>query len=89
MKKKKNKFKAIDFFCGAGGMTAGFRKARINVIAGIDIDKECKKTYEKNNKGSSFICTNINLNCIIFISQLIFAISFRFIWNTNQLCLAF
>lgn len=59
MKKKKNKFKAIDFFCGAGGMTAGFRKAGINVIAGIDIDKECKKTYEKNNKGSSFICTNI------------------------------
>lgn len=59
MKETKNKFKAIDFFCGAGGMTAGFRKAGINVIAGIDIDKECKKTYEKNNKGSSFICTDI------------------------------
>lgn len=59
MEKKKNKFKAIDFFCGAGGMTTGFRKAGINVIAGIDIDKECKETYERNNKGSKFICTDI------------------------------
>lgn len=32
-------FKAIDFFCGGGGMTCGLRQAGINVIAGVDFDK--------------------------------------------------
>ncbi|UOQ99858.1 DNA cytosine methyltransferase [Hymenobacter sp. 5317J-9] len=53
------KHKAIDFFCGAGGMTNGFRKAGIDVIAGIDFDPECKKTYETNNIGSQFILADI------------------------------
>lgn len=51
--------KAIDFFCSIGGMTYGFRKAKINVIAGIDIDPSCKTTYEYNNPGSKFILANI------------------------------
>ena len=55
MKKNKNKFKAIDFFCGGGGMTYGLRQAGIDVIAGVDIDKEAKDTYEFNNRGSAFI----------------------------------
>lgn len=32
-------FKAIDFFCGGGGMTCGLRQAGINVIAGVDFYK--------------------------------------------------
>lgn len=32
-------FKAIDFFCGGGGMTCGLRQAGIDVIAGVDFDK--------------------------------------------------
>ena len=32
-------FRAIDFFCGGGGMTCGLRQAGINVIAGVDFDK--------------------------------------------------
>jgi DNA (cytosine-5)-methyltransferase 1 len=55
-----NKLKAIDFFCGAGGVTFGFRKAGIKVLAGIDIDLNCKKTYEKNNKGTKFIHKDIS-----------------------------
>lgn len=50
-----HKFKAIDFFCGGGGMTCGLRQAGINVIAGVDIDGEAKETYEYNNKGTIFI----------------------------------
>ncbi len=46
----KNRLKAIDFFCGAGGVTCGFKEAGIEVIAGIDIDSRCKETYEKNNR---------------------------------------
>lgn len=30
-------FKAIDFFCGGGGMTCGLRQAGIDVIAGVEI----------------------------------------------------
>lgn len=51
--------RAIDFFCGGGGMTNGLRQAGINVIAGVDFDKEAKDTYEYNNPGSVFINTDI------------------------------
>jgi len=51
--------KAIDFFCSGGGMTYGMRMAGINVIAGIDIDKEVRKTYEVNNPESKFIHKDI------------------------------
>ena len=54
-----NQYKAIDFFCGGGGMTYGLRQAGINVIAGIDFDIDAKKTYEFNNPGSIFIHTDI------------------------------
>lgn len=53
------KYKAIDFFCGGGGMTCGLRQAGINVIAGVDFDQDAKETYEYNNPGSVFIQTNI------------------------------
>jgi DNA (cytosine-5)-methyltransferase 1 len=53
------KYKAIDFFCGGGGMTCGLRQAGINVIAGVDFDKDAKETYEVNNPGSKFILSDI------------------------------
>jgi len=56
---KKNRLKAVDFFCCAGGVTCGFRKAGIKVLGGIDIDGDYKETYEKNNKGSVFIQADI------------------------------
>jgi DNA (cytosine-5)-methyltransferase 1 len=43
------KIKAIDLFCGAGGVTRGLLDAGIDVIAGFDIDKSLQKVYEKNN----------------------------------------
>ncbi|WP_442847437.1 DNA cytosine methyltransferase [Leeuwenhoekiella sp. H156] len=46
---KKNRLKAVDFFCSAGGVTCGFKQAGIEVLGGIDIDKNCKETYEINN----------------------------------------
>lgn len=65
------KLKAVDFFCGAGGVTCGFRQAGIEVIAGIDIDKTCRDTYEKNNKGAKFIEADIsNLTFTDLQSQL-------------------
>jgi DNA (cytosine-5)-methyltransferase 1 len=39
---------AVDFFCGAGGMTNGLIKAGIHVIAGIDNELLCRSTYLQN-----------------------------------------
>lgn len=61
--------KAIDFFCGGGGMTCGLRQAGISVIAGIDIDAEAKSTYEFNNEGSKFVNEDIKRLPIDFFSK--------------------
>ena len=52
--------KAVDFFCGAGGVTCGFTEAGIRVLGGIDIDIACKDTYEKNNSGTIFLNKDIS-----------------------------
>ena len=51
--------KAIDFFCGAGGLSCGFKKAGIKILGGIDIDSSFKETYESNIK-SKFLQSNIS-----------------------------
>ena len=50
---------AIDFFCGAGGLTRGFLDAGINVVMGIDANEECRKTYEANNLPAKFLHADI------------------------------
>ena len=46
-------FLAIDFFSGAGGTTRGLIDAGGYVIAGIDNDGRCEKTYTENNKNTA------------------------------------
>ena len=41
--------KAVDLFCGVGGLTYGLQKAGIPVVAGIDIDDSCEYAYAHNN----------------------------------------
>lgn len=50
---------AIDLFCGIGGLTHGFKKAGLNVVAGYDIDHACKWAYEKNNGHAKFHAVDI------------------------------
>lgn len=59
-RKSGSSLKAIDFFCGAGGMTKGMNGAEIKVLAGIDNDASCRQTYEVNNPSSKFIKNDIN-----------------------------
>lgn len=47
------RFIALDFFCGAGGTTRGLIDAGGYVIAGIDKDTRCEKTYVENNINES------------------------------------
>ena len=51
--------KAIDFFCGAGGLTRGLLNTGINVLAGVDIDERLRETYTHNNGPSVFISEDI------------------------------
>ena len=41
--------KAVDLFCGAGGLTHGLNISGINVAAGYDIEPSCAFAYESNN----------------------------------------
>lgn len=50
----KSHFAVVDLFCGVGGLTQGFVKAKFDVRAGLDFDASCKYSYEKNNS-TSFI----------------------------------
>lgn len=50
--------KAVDLFCGIGGLTYGLRQVGINVVAGIDLDESCAFAYSYNNS-SSFIKRDI------------------------------
>lgn len=58
-KEKMNQVKAVDFFCGGGGMSYGMKMAGVKVIAGIDNEEKCRKTYEANVKGAKFICEDV------------------------------
>ena len=44
--------KAVDLFCGVGGLTHGLVREGIDVMAGIDIDPACRYPYEENNSAS-------------------------------------
>lgn len=52
--------KAIDFFCGAGGMSYGLQEAGIVVLAGIDNSLDCRKTYLANIAGAKYIKHDIS-----------------------------
>jgi len=49
----------IDLFCGVGGLTHGLIKGGLQVVAGIDIDPQCRFAYETNNN-SMFIEKDVN-----------------------------
>ena len=51
--------RAVDFFCGAGGLTRGLLDAGIKVVVGIDSDEQCRRTYESNNEGVQFLRKDI------------------------------
>lgn len=51
---RRRRLVALDFFCGAGGLTRGLLDARIRVLGGVDIDGRLKQTYEANNAPAVF-----------------------------------
>jgi DNA (cytosine-5)-methyltransferase 1 len=56
----------VDVFCGVGGLTHGLEKGGIRVVAGIDVDPECRFPYGANNN-SDFIELDV---CMVSGNQL-------------------
>jgi len=44
------RIRAVDLFCGVGGLTRGMEDAGIDVRLGIDVDPACEYPYTENNK---------------------------------------
>jgi DNA (cytosine-5)-methyltransferase 1 len=49
------KLTAIDLFCGAGGLSEGFRQAGFHVLAGQDYDSVAGKTFAATHRDAKFI----------------------------------
>jgi DNA (cytosine-5)-methyltransferase 1 len=50
---------AIDLFCGAGGLTFGFRRAGYRVVLALDVDWDAVRTYTANNPDVPWINKDI------------------------------
>jgi DNA (cytosine-5)-methyltransferase 1 len=59
MKNNTKTLKAVDFFCGGGGMSYGMLDAGINVLAGIDNEENCRDTYNVNIGQDKFIKADV------------------------------
>jgi len=53
------RIRVVDFFCGCGGTSAGFRAAGLEIRAGIDIDLDTQRTFETNFPEATFLRRNI------------------------------
>lgn len=49
----------VDLFCGAGGLSFGFKNQGFDISAGIDVDESCRFPFEKNIK-APFIRTDVS-----------------------------
>lgn len=49
----------LDLFCGAGGLSYGFKQAGFNIILGIDHDETALRTFKANHPESETICGDI------------------------------
>lgn len=48
-----------DLFCGAGGLSEGFRQAGFEVIAGSDYDPDAVATYSHNFPATKALCRDV------------------------------
>lgn len=52
-------FKVLDLFCGAGGMSCGFKMAGFDIVGGVDFEPSAIKTHERNFPGGVNYCGDI------------------------------
>ena len=60
MPQKRDHLTVIDIFCGAGGLSEGFRQAGFKIVAGVDFDQQAISTYALNFNQSAAICWDLS-----------------------------
>ena len=53
-------YKVLDLFCGAGGLSLGFKMADFDIIGGIDFDQEALDTHKLNFQDGYHFCGDIS-----------------------------
>jgi DNA (cytosine-5)-methyltransferase 1 len=62
--------KAIDLFCGAGGLTRGLEAAGVDVVTGVDIDPACEYPYTANNQAHFLLKSVEEIKGVEFVDAL-------------------
>lgn len=62
--------RAVDLFCGAGGLTRGLLDSGVQVVAGIDVNADCEYAYTYNNKGVIFLHESVSSIGVADLSRL-------------------
>jgi len=52
-------YNVLDLFCGAGGLSQGFKMAKFNIIGGIDFEETAIETHKLNFPNSYTFCGDI------------------------------
>lgn len=62
-------FKAIDIFCGCGGISTGLSMANVEVISGLDVEKKYICSFENNFKTSQAITCDLSKTSPLLIQE--------------------
>lgn len=58
-KRKNKKLEVLDLFCGAGGLSYGFKLAGFSIVGGVEWDKAAMETHSTNFKSKFEFCGDI------------------------------
>lgn len=64
------KIRAVDLFCGVGGLTHGLISGGITVRAGFDLDPACRYPFEENNSAVFYECDVKDLTAVEIMPHL-------------------